>query len=95
MAAPDAALLVDEAYFEFHGETVIGDISTLENLFVPERFRKPTDWLDCASACWPARAADDAGAPSIVSVQRECSRACGAAGSRWRTASTSLVMLRR
>ncbi len=25
-AAPDAALLVDEAYFEFHGETVIRDV---------------------------------------------------------------------
>jgi histidinol-phosphate aminotransferase len=39
-AAPRAALLADEAYFEFHGETVIGDISDLENLFVARTFSK-------------------------------------------------------
>lgn len=39
-AAPDAALLVDEAYFEFHGETVIGDIGKLGNLFVARTFSK-------------------------------------------------------
>ncbi len=39
-AAPDAALLVDEAYFEFHGETVIRDIDRLDNLFVSRTFSK-------------------------------------------------------
>ncbi|MGB8771546.1 MAG: histidinol-phosphate transaminase [Candidatus Korobacteraceae bacterium] len=38
--APDAALLVDEAYFEFHGKTVIGDIDSFENLFVTRTFSK-------------------------------------------------------
>lgn len=38
--APDAALLVDEAYFEFHGETVLRDIERLENLFVTRTFSK-------------------------------------------------------
>ena len=39
-AAPDAALLVDEAYFEFHGETVLRDIPRFENLFVTRTFSK-------------------------------------------------------
>jgi histidinol-phosphate aminotransferase len=39
-AAPQAAVLVDEAYFEFHGKTVIGEIGSLENLFVARTFSK-------------------------------------------------------
>jgi len=39
-AAPDGALLVDEAYYEFHGETVIRDIEILGNLFVARTFSK-------------------------------------------------------
>jgi histidinol-phosphate aminotransferase len=39
-AAPQAAILVDEAYFEFHGKTVIGEIGSLENLFVARTFSK-------------------------------------------------------
>jgi histidinol-phosphate aminotransferase len=39
-AAPDAALLVDEAYFEFHGQTVIHDIEAASNLFVTRTFSK-------------------------------------------------------
>ena len=38
--APQAALLVDEAYFEFHGKTVILDMSRQENLFVARTFSK-------------------------------------------------------
>jgi len=38
--APDAALLVDEAYFEFYGKTVIGDIMHAPNLFVARTFSK-------------------------------------------------------
>jgi histidinol-phosphate aminotransferase len=39
-AAPNAAVLVDEAYFEFHGETVIDQIGRLPNLFVARTFSK-------------------------------------------------------
>jgi histidinol-phosphate aminotransferase len=38
-AAPQAAVLVDEAYFEFHGETVIKQ-PQIENLFVARTFSK-------------------------------------------------------
>src|SRR5712664_3933406 len=33
-AAPQAAVLVDEAYFEFHGETILNHIARPSNLFV-------------------------------------------------------------
>jgi histidinol-phosphate aminotransferase len=39
-AAPQAAVLVDEAYFEFHGETVIAQPRQVENLFVARTFSK-------------------------------------------------------
>ena len=39
-AAPQAAVLVDEAYFEFHGETVIDHVGRLPNLFVARTFSK-------------------------------------------------------
>ncbi len=39
-AAPQAAVLVDEAYFEFHGKTVIRDIESRPNLFVARTFSK-------------------------------------------------------
>ncbi len=39
-AAPNAAVLVDEAYFEFHGETVIDQIGYVPNLFVTRTFSK-------------------------------------------------------
>jgi len=39
-AAPRAAVLVDEAYFEFHGETVIDQPRQIENLFVARTFSK-------------------------------------------------------
>ena len=38
--APQAILLVDEAYFHFHGETVIDLIGTVPNLFVARTFSK-------------------------------------------------------
>jgi histidinol-phosphate aminotransferase len=38
--APHAALLVDEAYFHFHGETVIDLVGKLPNLFVARTFSK-------------------------------------------------------
>src|ERR1700730_7474405 len=39
-AAPQAAVLVDEAYFEFHGETLIDQPPHVENLFVARTFSK-------------------------------------------------------
>ncbi len=39
-AAPDAAVLIDEAYFEFCGETLIGDLARHPNLFVGRTFSK-------------------------------------------------------
>jgi histidinol-phosphate aminotransferase len=39
-AAPQAVLLVDEAYFHFYGETVFGDIETVPNLVIARTFSK-------------------------------------------------------
>jgi histidinol-phosphate aminotransferase len=39
-AAPQAAVLVDEAYFHFHGETVLDLIDSVPNLFVARTFSK-------------------------------------------------------
>ena len=38
--APHAALLVDEAYFEFHGQTVLSEVGRQSNLFVARTFSK-------------------------------------------------------
>jgi histidinol-phosphate aminotransferase len=39
-SAPDAAVLIDEAYFEFCGETLLGDLGKYPNLFVARTFSK-------------------------------------------------------
>jgi histidinol-phosphate aminotransferase len=39
-AAPQAAVLVDEAYFEFHGETILSQRNWQRNLFVARTFSK-------------------------------------------------------
>jgi histidinol-phosphate aminotransferase len=39
-AAPHAAVLVDEAYFEFYGQTLIDQVPKLSNLFVARTFSK-------------------------------------------------------
>jgi histidinol-phosphate aminotransferase len=39
-AAPQAALLVDEAYYEFHGETILDSAERPANLFVARTFSK-------------------------------------------------------
>jgi histidinol-phosphate aminotransferase len=39
-SAPQAAILVDEAYFEFYGETLLDRIGRLPNLFVARTFSK-------------------------------------------------------
>ncbi len=38
--APNAAVLIDEAYFEFYGETVLDQCRAIENLFVVRTFSK-------------------------------------------------------
>ena len=39
-AAPQAAVLIDEAYYDFYGETMVGAIAQVENLFVARTFSK-------------------------------------------------------
>ncbi len=39
-AAQDAAILVDEAYFDFYGQTVVDQVGLLPNLFVARTFSK-------------------------------------------------------
>ena len=39
-AAPDAAILLDEAYFDFYGQTMLDQIGKLPNLFVVRTFSK-------------------------------------------------------
>lgn len=39
-AAPEAAVLVDEAYYDFHGETMLPDLAGTPNLFVARTFSK-------------------------------------------------------
>jgi histidinol-phosphate aminotransferase len=39
-AAPHAIVMVDEAYFHFHGETVLNDIATTPNVVVARTFSK-------------------------------------------------------
>ena len=39
-SAPGAALLVDEAYYDFHGKTVMSDVGAQPNLFVARTFSK-------------------------------------------------------
>ena len=39
-AAPQAAIIIDEAYFEFYGETLLDQVGRLPNLFVARTFSK-------------------------------------------------------
>jgi len=39
-AAPDAAVLIDEAYFDFYGETMLGGLPRHQNLFIARTFSK-------------------------------------------------------
>jgi histidinol-phosphate aminotransferase len=40
LAAPEAAVLVDEAYFDFYGRTILNEVRNLPNLFVARTFSK-------------------------------------------------------
>jgi len=50
-AAPDAAVLVDEAYYEFCGETMLGALSRFENLFVARTFSKAYGLAGLRAGC--------------------------------------------
>ncbi len=39
-AAPHAVLMVDEAYYHFHGESTMGDVAAAPNLIVARTFSK-------------------------------------------------------
>jgi histidinol-phosphate aminotransferase len=39
-SAPQAAVLVDEAYFEFHGESLLEQVGEVQNLFIARTFSK-------------------------------------------------------
>ena len=39
-AAPGAAVLIDEAYFDFYGETMLGELARHQNLFIARTFSK-------------------------------------------------------
>jgi len=39
-AAPQAVLMVDEAYYHFHGESTLGDLASVPNLIVARTFSK-------------------------------------------------------
>jgi histidinol-phosphate aminotransferase len=39
-AAPDAAILLDEAYFDFYGQTMLDQVGKLPNLFIARTFSK-------------------------------------------------------
>ena len=39
-AAPTAAILLDEAYFHFYGETMMDEIGKISNLFIARTFSK-------------------------------------------------------
>jgi histidinol-phosphate aminotransferase len=70
-AAPQAAVLVDEAYFEFYGETLLGQLATLPNLFVARTFSKAYGMAGLRIG--------------VLAVQRQWRRSGLPAGSAWRS----------
>ena len=54
--APQAVLLVDEAYFHFCGETVMDLVGARCPIWSwREPSRRPMAWRDCGWGCWPGR----------------------------------------
>src|SRR5712671_2677796 len=70
-AAPQAAVLVDEAYFEFHGETLIDHPRQIENLFVARTFSKAYGLAGLRIGILAGEAADGDGAARCLAVQRQ------------------------
>ncbi len=52
-AAPQAVLMVDEAYFHFHGETTLMDVKTVPNLLVTRTFSKAYGLANLRVGWWP------------------------------------------
>jgi histidinol-phosphate aminotransferase len=66
-SAPQAAVLVDEAYFEFHGESLLEQVGDVQNLFVARTFSK-------AYGMAALRVGVLAGeAPQMQNLRRSCS----------------------
>ncbi len=53
-SVPEAAVLVDEAYFEFYGKTMLAERSTAPNLFVARTFSKAYGLAGLRLGVWPA-----------------------------------------
>jgi histidinol-phosphate aminotransferase len=53
--APQACVLVDEAYFEFYGQTMLGRLSEFENLFVSRTFSKAYGMAAMRMGCLMSR----------------------------------------
>ena len=59
--APHALILVDEAYFHFHGESVIAQMESIPNLMVARTFSKAFGLAGLEWACLLARPSTCAG----------------------------------
>lgn len=57
-AAPNAAVLIDEAYFEFCGVTALGELAAFPNLFVSRTFSKAYGMASMRLGCLFSQAAN-------------------------------------
>ncbi len=74
--APQAVVLVDEAYFHFYGETVIDLIGTIPNLVVARTFSKAYGLAGLRlGLARRSRRTDAVGSARAFAVQREFARA--------------------
>ncbi len=75
--APHAVVLVDEAYFHFHGETVIDLVGAIPNLIVARTFSKAYGLagLRLGLLAGPDRT-DALDPPRTLALQRELTRPC-------------------
>ncbi len=81
--APQAVLLVDEAYFHFYGESVIDLVGTVPNLMVARTFSKAYGLAGLARVARRACGVDALGAQRAFALQRELAGSClPAAGAR-------------
>ena len=80
---------MDEAYFEFHGETISRLGQTAANLFVARTFSKAYGLAGLRIGILVGDAATDGdGAPRRFALQRECGRACCVCRRRFEIRST-------
>ncbi len=79
--ARKAAVLVDEAYYEFSGVTALGEIERVPNLFVSRTFSKVFGMAAMRLGCLFSHAANIAyPAQGAVALQRELAGGAGGAG---------------